>query len=70
MCIRDRSLAAIQAKVKRELEAEKKAASAATVTLKDNEGPSSPPIPDEVEASPVLAVRGVYFRCPMIGTCI
>lgn len=61
------SLAAIQAKVKRELEAEKKAASAATVTLKDNEGPSSPPIPDEVEASPVLAVRGVYFRCPMIG---
>lgn len=58
------SLATIQAKVKRELEAEKKAAASAS---KDNVGPTSPSIPDEVEASPVLAVRGVYFRCPIIG---
>lgn len=58
------SLATIQAKVKRELEAEKKAAASIS---KDNVEPTSPSIPDEVEASPVLAVRGVYFRCPIIG---
>lgn len=61
------SLATIQAKVKRELEAEKKAAASALAMSKDNEEPISPSVPDEVEASPVLAVRGVYFRCPIIG---
>lgn len=60
-----RSLAAIQAKVKRELDAEKKLA--ATELERQNEPIPEQPEPKEFEASPMLAVRGVYFRCPLIG---
>ncbi|XP_046436214.1 UBX domain-containing protein 6 [Neodiprion fabricii] len=58
------SYAAIQAQVKRELEAERKAASneAKEIAL-----PKEQKIPQEVEANPLLAVRGVYFRCPIIS---
>lgn len=54
--------------MKRELEAEKKAAASQhenseteNVVIKDRK------IPQEVEANPLLAVRGVYFRCPIIS---
>lgn len=54
------SLAAIQAKVRRELEAEKK--------LEDSSiAVSSKPLETNLEASPHLAVKGVYFRCPLIS---
>lgn len=46
------SLAAIQAQVKRELEAEKKENATAAV-------PSKKPIETELDASPLLAVRGI-----------
>lgn len=56
------SLRAIQAQVRRELEAEKKkAASVSTV----NE--TKPNIVEEVDLAPVLAVKGVYYKCPLIG---
>lgn len=57
------SLAAIQAQVRRELEAEKK------LTENVVEPPSHPSSvrQQEVEASPVLACQGVYFRCPMVN---
>uniref|UniRef100_A0A1B6DSL4 PUB domain-containing protein n=1 Tax=Clastoptera arizonana TaxID=38151 RepID=A0A1B6DSL4_9HEMI len=58
------SLAAIQAKVKRELEAEKKLAAAASEMKTESESESSF---KEFEASPILAVKGVYFKCPLIG---
>lgn len=53
------SLAAIQAQVRRELEAEKNADSA--------RAQPSRPVETELEASPHLAVNGVYFRCPLIS---
>ncbi|GLV40501.1 GDI interacting protein 3 [Carabus blaptoides fortunei] len=56
------SLAAIQAQVKRELEAEK-----LSKEVKKNETGQSSKHPSEFEASPVLAVNGVYFKCPMIS---
>ncbi|XP_012263399.2 UBX domain-containing protein 6 [Athalia rosae] len=59
------SYAAIQAQVKRELEAERKAA--AEGTSKEEATPKERKIPQEVEANPLLAVRGVYFRCPIIS---
>nr|AEQ55313.1 UBX domain-containing protein [Locusta migratoria manilensis] len=58
------SLAAIQAQVRKGLEAEKKAAAAAA---KEEEVVSRQKLPTEVEASPHLAVNGVYFRCPFIS---
>lgn len=54
------SLAAIQAKVRRELEAEKKDSETASVI-------SSKPVETELELSAHLAVKGVYFRCPLIS---
>lgn len=54
------SLAAIQAQVKRELEAEKK--------LQDQRQQVNEPKPNEEDVSPVLACRGVYFKCPMISS--
>ncbi|XP_022912967.1 UBX domain-containing protein 6 [Onthophagus taurus] len=55
------SLAAIQAQVKRELEAEKK-------NLVEEQIPTSTrPIETNLESSPLLAVNGVYFRCPIIN---
>ncbi|CAH0746833.1 unnamed protein product [Bemisia tabaci] len=55
------SLAAIQAQVKRELEAEKKANATVEVSHK-------PKVEvQEMEASPHLAVTGVYFTCPIVG---
>ncbi|CAG9766427.1 unnamed protein product [Ceutorhynchus assimilis] len=54
------SLAAIQAQVRRELEAEKKNNAAATAS---EPGPKL----TELEASPHLAVTGVYFKCPLIS---
>lgn len=59
------SLAAIQAQVRKELEAEKKAAAAAA--KEEEEVVSRQKLPTEVEASPHLAVNGVYFRCPFIS---
>lgn len=58
------SFAAIQAQVKRELEAEKKATSERKSTQSPvlNRAKSS-----DTEISPVLAVNGVYFKCPMVG---
>lgn len=54
------SLAAIQAKVRRELEAEKQSANSDATPL-------STPILTNLEASPHLAVNGVYFKCPLIS---
>lgn len=55
------SLAAIQAQVRKELEAEKKE------SLKNETSMQMKPIEQSFEASPVLAVNGVYFRCPIIS---
>ncbi|XP_063905926.1 UBX domain-containing protein 6 [Zophobas morio] len=55
------SLAAIQAQVRRELEAEKK-----NMANPEPETHSTT-APADVEASPYLAVKGVYFRCPLIS---
>ncbi|GJQ66327.1 putative UBX domain-containing protein [Trypoxylus dichotomus] len=55
------SLAAIQAQVRRELEAEKKDEKSSDIPTYRK------PIETELEASPLLAVKGVYFRCPMIS---
>lgn len=57
------SLAAIQAQVKRELEAEKHAKLHKKPELE--EAKTSTNI--NLEASPHLAVNGVYFKCPMIS---
>uniref|UniRef100_A0A1B6LYV2 UBX domain-containing protein n=1 Tax=Graphocephala atropunctata TaxID=36148 RepID=A0A1B6LYV2_9HEMI len=62
------SLAAIQAQVKRELEAEKKAAVAREEREKSSTPPSqAQPPPEPEDMSPLLAVRGVYFKCPLVG---
>jgi hypothetical protein len=58
------SLAAIQAQVRRELEAEKKAAALAA---KEASLPDVQPEQQDEPSSPYLAVTGVFFRCPMIG---
>ncbi|KAJ9579045.1 hypothetical protein L9F63_024848 [Diploptera punctata] len=58
------SLATIQAQVRRELEAEKKAA--AEAAKQATPPPESTQLQGEL-SSPYLAVTGVYFRCPMIG---
>lgn len=65
-----RSLAAIQAQVKRELEAEKREAAAREGREKSATPPSDrapPPPADAEDMSPLLAVRGVFFKCPLIG---
>lgn len=54
------SLAAIQAQVRRELEAEKKEAENQRTQVHETK-------PIQKEASPHLACRGVYFKCPMIS---
>ncbi|KAK9878483.1 hypothetical protein WA026_022379 [Henosepilachna vigintioctopunctata] len=54
------SAAAIRTKVIQKLEAEKKASSVDATPHTSN-------IPEHLEASPHLAVRGVYFRCPLIS---
>lgn len=59
-----RSLAAIQAQVRRELEAEKKAAALA---VKEASLPVVESRQQDELSSPYLAVSGVFFRCPMIG---
>lgn len=56
--------------MKRELEAEKRAAAAregkeeSATPLSDC---ASPPPSEAEDMSPLLAVRGVYFKCPLIG---
>lgn len=60
------SLAAIQSQVRRELEAEKKQAALSTASSSE-ESVSKSTTPVELEASPHLAVQGVYFRCPLIS---
>lgn len=52
------SLAAIQAQVKREMEAEKKAKQEASQ-------PTEPKVVEQNRSN--MAVQGVYFRCPMIS---
>ncbi|XP_044746500.1 UBX domain-containing protein 6 [Coccinella septempunctata] len=54
------SLAAIQAQVRKELEAEKK-------SKVEDAIPHTSSNPVHLEASPHLAVNGVYFRCPLIN---
>ncbi|XP_047000984.1 UBX domain-containing protein 6 [Schistocerca americana] len=61
------SLAAIQAQVRKELEAEKKAASAAAKEEEEEVVIAQQKLSSEVEASPHLAVNGVYFKCPLIS---
>ncbi|XP_067001266.2 UBX domain-containing protein 6 [Anabrus simplex] len=60
------SLAAIQAQVRRELEAERKAKE--MIPPPSDANVSSNPVVQDT--SPHLAVTGVYFRCPMIGNGI
>ncbi|XP_049817457.1 UBX domain-containing protein 6-like isoform X2 [Aethina tumida] len=55
------SLAAIQAQVRRELENEKGS------VIQENFIPQRKPEETELEASPHLAVKGVYFRCPFVS---
>lgn len=61
------SLATIQAQVRRELEAEKKAAAAAALATRESSHPDVQSGQQEELSSPTLAVTGVFFRCPMIG---
>ena len=58
------SLATIQAQVRRELEAEKKAAALAA---RESSLPDIQPVEQEELYSLSLAVTGVFFRCPIIG---
>jgi hypothetical protein len=58
------SLATIQAQVRRELEAEKKAAASAA---RESSLPDIEPVQQEELSSLSLAVAGVFFRCPVIG---
>ncbi|XP_015585213.1 UBX domain-containing protein 6 [Cephus cinctus] len=60
------SYAAIQARVKRELEAERKALSETNAIDKIIERKDEK-VQDVIEDNPFLAVKGVYFRCPMIS---
>nr|CAD7430274.1 unnamed protein product [Timema monikensis] len=57
------SLAAIQAQVCRELEAEKKESSIEEVPKSGVDSRAG----DDENVSPFLAVNGVYFKCPLIG---
>nr|CAD7448373.1 unnamed protein product [Timema bartmani] len=57
------SLAAIQAQVRRELEAEKKESSIEEVPKSGVDSSAG----DDENVSPFLAVNGVYFKCPLIG---
>lgn len=57
-----RSLAAVRARVRQEMEAEKLAASSALSRTQRNT------VPEVVlESVPQLAVQGVYFQCPLLG---
>lgn len=58
------SLAAIQAQVRRELDAEKKNSAGANVS---SDLPSTETLSNDIEASPHLAAKGVYFRCTLIS---
>lgn len=57
------SYAAIQARVKRELEAERKALEEQRLDDKPEISESK----EEIIDNPILAVRGVYFKCPIIS---
>ena len=59
------SLATIQAQVRRELEAEKKAAAA--LATRESSHPDVQPGQQEELSAPSLAVTGVFFRCTIIG---
>ncbi|XP_075217334.1 GDI interacting protein 3 isoform X2 [Lycorma delicatula] len=62
------SMAAIQAKVRREIEAEKAAAAAAAAATGRNVSHDLKGTTDSDEQLPLaLAVQGVYFRCPLIS---
>ena len=56
-----RSMATIKAQVRQELEAEKRVHTASAAT----HSKSKPEI--ELEGSPLLAVQGVFFECPLLG---
>jgi len=58
-----RSLAAIRAQAKREIEAERAAALAAEEEPETSKPPPSPKQQDPER----LAVTGIYFACPLIG---
>ncbi|XP_019871996.1 UBX domain-containing protein 6-like [Aethina tumida] len=57
------SLAAIQARVRRELESEHRCAS-------DDKFMAKKPKETMLEASPHLAATGVYFRCPLVSDAV
>ncbi|RZF40628.1 hypothetical protein LSTR_LSTR007511 [Laodelphax striatellus] len=65
----NRSLAAIQAQVKKELEAQKLASERSESMERKPADVSLPETrrEDEDEIPQVLAVQGVYFKCPLIG---
>nr|CAH7759585.1 unnamed protein product [Callosobruchus chinensis] len=59
------SLAAIQAQVRRELDAEKQKGESTAET--SGASASGGPIETDLEMSSHLAVKGVYFKCPLIS---
>lgn len=62
------SLAAIQSQVRKEMEAEKKeAASKGGASTSSEQSLTKSQSSVELEANPILAVQGVYFRCPLIS---
>jgi hypothetical protein len=62
-----RSLAAIRAQARKEIEAERAAAAAAA--LEEPEVSKPPPSPKQQDPDR-LAVSGIYFACPLIGTFV
>lgn len=60
------SLSAIQAQVRRELEAEKKAQTAQSSVVSERPKLSEM----QLESSPYLAVNGIFYRCPMISDAV
>lgn len=61
------SLAAIQAQVRKELEAEKAAASAVDAAKVSEIGQCVKEQSSDDHLPLALAVQGVYFRCPLIS---
>ena len=53
--------------MRRELEAEKKAAAVAALATRESSHPDVQSGQQEELSSPTLAVTGVFFRCPIIG---
>lgn len=61
-----RSLAAIRAQAKKEIEAEQAATAAAAAAEEEPTSSKPPPSPKQQDPDR-LAVSGIYFACPLIG---